>query len=439
METFKEGGAISRPPLLDGSNYAYWKARMKAFLNAIDAQAWKAILTGWTHPTTTDEKGEKVHKPEVEWTTTEDHLATSNSKALNAIFNAVDLNQFKLISTCETAKEAWDILKIAHEGTNAVKLSKLQILTTRFENLKMKEEETITEFNARLCDIANEAFALGEKISEEKLVRKALRSLPKRFAYKVTAIEEAKDVQKMKLEELIGSLRTFEMNLQEGKKEKKNIGIAFQADTVEATDFEESMVLLSKNLNEAVKRFRKKNRNNIGGSEASAQNKGIQCRECEGFGHIQSECANTAKKKGKSFNAMWSDEDSDGSREEDGGTGNHLAFTTKFSTGIGTVVDTESSDDENMSEEAMVETYRLALEKCEEVAQVNQSLKHQVEFLQNKNFELESTVFFLQEEIVNCKGREVSVKTELECMKKSMKMLNSGATQLNQILRTGRP
>ena len=168
------------------------------------------------------------------------------------------------------------------------------------------------------------------------------------------------------------------------------------------------------------------------------KNKGVQCRECEGFGHIQAECANTAKKKGKSLNAIWSDEDYEGSHEEEGGTSN-VAFTTKFSSRIGTVIDTESSDDEDMSEEAIVEAYRLALEKCEEVAQVNQSLKHQVEFLQNKNFELESTVFFLQEEIVNFKGREVSVKTELECMKKSMKMLNSGATQLNQILRTGRP
>ena len=91
-----------------------------------------------------------------------------------------------------------------------------------------------------------------------------------------------------------------------------------------------------------------------------------------------------------------------------------------------------------MSEEAVVEAYRLALEKCEEVAQVNQCLKHQVEFLQNKNFELESTVSFLQE-IVNCKRREVSMKTELECMKKFVKMLNSGATQLNQILTTRRP
>ena len=67
----------------------------------------------------------------------------------------------------------------------------------------MKEEESISDFNSKICDIANEAFALREKYSEEKLVRKTLRSLPKRFAYKVTAIEEAKDVQNMKLDELM--------------------------------------------------------------------------------------------------------------------------------------------------------------------------------------------------------------------------------------------
>ena len=94
----------------------------------------------------------------------------------------------------------------------------------------MKEEETIGEFNARLCDIANEAFALGERFSEEKLVRKTLRSLPKRFAYKVTAIEEAKDIQKMKLGELIGSLKTFEMNLEEERGEKKEKGVALQVE-----------------------------------------------------------------------------------------------------------------------------------------------------------------------------------------------------------------
>ena len=51
-----------------------------------------------------------------------------------------------------------------------MKMSKLQLLTTKFEPLKMLEEETIVEFNVHLLDIANESFSLGEKISEEKLV-----------------------------------------------------------------------------------------------------------------------------------------------------------------------------------------------------------------------------------------------------------------------------
>ena len=138
----------------------------------------------------------------------------------------------------------------------------------------MKEEETIGEFNARLCDIANEAFALGERFSEEKLVRKTLRSLPRRFACKVTAIEEAKDIQKMKLEELIGSLRTFEMNLDEEKGEKKEKGMALQAEENEYVyhdddDLDESMAMLSRNFNKVMNRF---NRNGPrrGGSGGTA-------------------------------------------------------------------------------------------------------------------------------------------------------------------------
>ena len=51
----------------------------------------------------------------------------------------------------------------------------------------------IKDFNGKLCDIANESFSLGEQISEERLVKKALRSLPPRFAYKATTIRDVKD------------------------------------------------------------------------------------------------------------------------------------------------------------------------------------------------------------------------------------------------------
>ena len=75
------------------------------------------------------------------------------------------------------------------------------MLASRFEDLKILEDETISDFNSKLYDIANETFNLGEKYSETKLVRKFLRSLPEIFAYKVATIEEAKYVNTMKLDE----------------------------------------------------------------------------------------------------------------------------------------------------------------------------------------------------------------------------------------------
>ena len=111
-----------------------------------------------------------------------------------SIFATIDVTQFKLISACESARDAWIILQNAHKGTSSIKILKLQMLASRFEDLRMLEDETISDLNSKLCDIANEALTFCEKYPETKLVRKILRSLPERFTYKVAAIEEAKNV-----------------------------------------------------------------------------------------------------------------------------------------------------------------------------------------------------------------------------------------------------
>ena len=69
-------------------------------------------------------------------------------------------------------------------------------MTAKFANLQMSEKETIIEFNGRLCDIASESFVLSEKIPKENLVKKALRSLPLRLAYKATIVREVNDLKK---------------------------------------------------------------------------------------------------------------------------------------------------------------------------------------------------------------------------------------------------
>ena len=166
-----------------------------------------------------------------------------NSRALNALFNAITNEEFKKISSTETAKEAWTILQTTYEGTKAIKDSKLQRLVTSFKEIKMEEDESFDEFYAKLKDIMNSTFNLGKTIPKPKIVRKVLRSLPERFHAKITTIEESKDTDKISLTELVGNLQTYELGLTRIGKSSKGRSMALKAknsDTDESSDDEDS-------------------------------------------------------------------------------------------------------------------------------------------------------------------------------------------------------
>ena len=84
----------------------------------------------------------------------------------------------------------------------------------------MEDDESFDEFYAKLKDIVNSAFNLGETIPEPKVVKKVLRSLPERFHAKITAIEESKDIDSIPLTELVGNFQTYELGLEMGKEPK---------------------------------------------------------------------------------------------------------------------------------------------------------------------------------------------------------------------------
>ena len=169
---------------------------MRAFLQSLDEKVWQAVKIGWT----------KLKEALVNWDDAKIKAANFNSKALNTLFSAVINEEFKKISSTEIAKEAWAILQTTYERTKAVNDSKLQRLTTSFEEIKMEEDESFDEFYAKLKDIVNSAFNLGGTILEPKIVRKVLKSLAKRFHTKITAIEESKDIEKIPLTKLVGNL-----------------------------------------------------------------------------------------------------------------------------------------------------------------------------------------------------------------------------------------
>ena len=96
-----------------------------------------------------------------------------------------------------------------HEGIKAVKINKLQQFTSKFESIRMSDDESFDKFYTKFNDIVNFAYNLGEIYNQPKIVRKILRSLTEDFRPKVTAITEIKDVDSILVDELVGSLQSY--------------------------------------------------------------------------------------------------------------------------------------------------------------------------------------------------------------------------------------
>ena len=237
------------------------------------------------------------------------------------------------------------------------------------------EDERIQDYHLNILDIPNAFESLGEKISEEKLVRKILRSLPKRLDMKVTAIDEAQDISSFKVDELIGSLQNFEITIN-SKTDKKGKGIAFassvdsdeiQGNHEDDEDMSESLALLGRQFKNIFKQFGRRFRSNgqnirpnidnqpsrekmARSDEKNPQYKGVRCHECEGYGHIRTECATFLRRQKKSLVVSWSygDDSEDEVKTE---SINHVSALT------GRIMSDTESCEEEMSYDELAMSY----------------------------------------------------------------------------------
>ena len=99
--------SLNAAPFFDGSNYAFWKVHMHAFLCSIDESVWDAVEVGWTRPEAAKSTWDKAVLAK----------ANANSKALNVIFCDISLDEFHRISHVTITKEAWEILDTTYKDT----------------------------------------------------------------------------------------------------------------------------------------------------------------------------------------------------------------------------------------------------------------------------------------------------------------------------------
>ncbi|XP_019188794.1 PREDICTED: uncharacterized protein LOC109183033 [Ipomoea nil] len=260
-------------PQLVVDNYAYWKVRMRTHLKAQGEAAWCIVVTGWDHPTkaSTSEDETRVTKPENEWTQAEKRVMIQ--------------------------------------------------LKSDFEELRMNEDETIVTFHTRVQELANRAMVLGEPFNQEKLVKKILRSLPPRFRMKVTAIQEHDNWEKKTVTQLMGNLRTYEMEILTDHTKKQ--------ETVAFTAEENNCIPDLDEIGDDPVSKGSRNKNMQKGASSSKAN------PKSGSSTFKPSGSRPGQSKEKP-NITWSDDDSDG---ETGGSdpdeisGNFVAFTAHMAAG----------------------------------------------------------------------------------------------------------
>ena len=190
----------------------------------------------------------------------------------------------------------------------------------------MKPSESIGDMYTRFTDVINGLKALGKDFSNCELVSKILRSLPKSWDPKVTTIQEAKDIKTFPLEELIGSLMTYEMTCQDHdelenplQKNRKDIALTSQEDHLKGTssdeDSENDIVLLTQKFKIFLRKNKFKNNTK---NRLELKKDQVICYECKKPGHFKNECPQAKKKqpkKKKALKATW-DDSSDSESEE---------------------------------------------------------------------------------------------------------------------------
>jgi hypothetical protein len=194
-------------PTLVGSNYEFWSEKVKAILQG--QGCWDCVETGFI-----ELDANAVAVMTVVQRKTLEELKQKEGKAKSYILVSLDDSIFPKIIGAKTAKEAWDILKLSYKGNYKVKTVRLQTLRTQFETLKMSESESVDQFMTKVMGIMNRLRINGEKeLTDQRVVEKVLRSLPKKFEMVVTALLESKDLTKFSIEELTGSLLSHEARM----------------------------------------------------------------------------------------------------------------------------------------------------------------------------------------------------------------------------------
>lgn len=192
----------------------------------------------------------------------------------------------------KTAHEAWETMRKQCQGTTKVRAVRIQALRQEFETLQMEDAEGMQDYLTRVAVAANQVRALDHTLAESEVVSKVLRSLAPKFDFVVVAIEESKEVSKLNLDDLSGTLLAHEVRVNRMQAKGEEKALVVKGDTFDASSSKGGSSGNSwgdgRGRGHSFTRGRGRAR---GGRGRGIENKSqVQCFHCKKFGHVKANC-----------------------------------------------------------------------------------------------------------------------------------------------------
>jgi hypothetical protein len=180
--------------------------------------------------------------------------------------------------------------------------------------MKMNEKEDIATYLLRVDEVVNAIRGLGEEVKESLVVQKVLRSLPLRYDAKVSTIEETRDLTKMTMDELHGTLTTYEMRT-DTENEQPNREATFKATKKTRNKEHRVEERPGDESDEEEAHFVRKLKR---GTDKYKGKLPFKCFNCGRIGHYAKKCPFEENKSFHKKKSLYSKEDNSSSDESDG-------------------------------------------------------------------------------------------------------------------------
>ncbi|XP_019435710.1 PREDICTED: uncharacterized protein LOC109342107 [Lupinus angustifolius] len=196
-------------PSLDGKNWNRLRVQMSAIMGF--QEVIEIVEDGLPALTDSSSEAQRTRYKETK---------KKYYKAIFLLHQRVDEAHFEKISKARSAKEAWEVVEKCNEGAEQLKKVRLQTMRRQYELMQMESNEKVAQFFNRVNSHTNAMKATGEKMVDQVIVEKILRTLSPKFDHIVVANEKSKKIEELKIVDLQGSLKAHEQRLIERSMEK---------------------------------------------------------------------------------------------------------------------------------------------------------------------------------------------------------------------------